>query len=157
MIVQISNRNNYAFISVQASENPNSDVEEDLQSLLSKTFKSFAASFERTILENGNKDTIEAILKAEKRLKVLTNPNLLNSSLHTFGTTVGRGGWGKIPVQATSRMRRQEGTHRGKAVVQRGRKAKLAARKVGKKRAHNLAACVRANVAVGKSHNSTMF
>ena len=81
----------------------------------------------------------------------------MNSALYTFGTCVGKGGWGKIPVQPTSRARRKEGTHRGKAVVKRGRKAKLVGHKLTKKRAHNLAANILANVANAKGHNSTMF
>ena len=129
----------------------------ELQNLIATTFESFAKSFEAAVLEHGNEDTVAAIVKAEKRLQVLTNPNLINSALFTFGTTVGKGGWGKIPVQPTSRARRKEGTHKGKAVVQRGRKAKLSARKLSKKRAHNLSANILANVANAKGHSSTMF
>ena len=129
----------------------------DFQNLLSNEISSFTARFKEAVFKCGNQDTLAALVKAGKRLDVLTNPNLLNSALHTFGTSVGRGGWGKIAVQPTSRSRRKEGTHRGRAAVQRGRKPKLVASRSGKKRAHNLSSCIRDNVANGKQHNSTMF
>ena len=119
------------------SENDNENCEDQ-----GGYIEEFVAALQTATEKYGNSDTAAGLKQATQRLKNIKSTNMLNSVLHTIGSSVctrGIGtGRGKIPCQPTSIARRGPGQPRGAAPLGKGRRPSCLLNNRGGKRPRNL-------------------